>query len=129
MSIAIVSTTKTLKRNNAVKLNFKALSALASGDKQYESGRYGAQLVSDKNDSRTAIVIKNTHSADVSVNLAQGNSPYCAESPLVISVPTASEVVIVPDSALYKDLSIDGYVLYTTDANFAKIEVACIALP
>ena len=122
---------KTKVRNNPTEVKYTALTTLASGDKQYnaQESRHGVQVISDVNDSRTVVIIKNSHTADVVVNVAPGNSPYNAENPLAITIPASKEVVISLESALYKDLSIDGYVLYTTDTSFAKISVACITLP
>lgn len=129
MSIANVTISNTNKRNNAVALNFTALAVLVDGEPQYASGRYGAKVIPDKNDSRTVIVLKNEHTSAVVVNIAQGTSPYNAENPLPITVPAGGEMVVSLDSALYKDLSFDGYVVYTTDANYEDVSVACIILP
>lgn len=122
---------KTKVRNNPTEVKYTALTTLAIGDKQFSASesRHGVQVVSDANDSRTVVVIKNSHTANVEVNVAPGNSPYSAENPLTITVPASKEVAVSLESALYKDLSIDGYILYTIDTNFAKISVACVTLP
>lgn len=122
---------KTKVRNNPTEVKYTALTQLASGDKQFSASesRYGVQVVSDANDSRTVVLIKNSHTASVEVNVAPGNSPYNAENPLTITVPASKEVAVSLESALYKDLSIDGYILYTTDAKYEEISVACITLP
>lgn len=109
-----ITNTNTNKRNNAVPVVYTAVTS------------NGVQVVSDRNDSRTVILLKNTDSAAATVNVAPGTSPYKAENALAISVPASSEVVVSLDSALYKNMAIDGYVLKTDGT---KVSVACITLP
>lgn len=109
-----ITNTNTNKRNNAVAVVFTAVTS------------DGVQVVSDRNDSRTVILLKNTDTAEATVNVAPGTSYFKAENALAISVPGNSEVAVSLESALYKNMSIDGYVL-STDAT--KVSVACITLP
>lgn len=110
-----ITNTNTNKRNNAVAVVYTAVTS------------NGVQVVSDRNDSRTVILLKNSDSAAAAtVNVAPGTSPCKAENDLAISVPASSEVVVSLDSALYKDMSFDGYLI---KSSATKVSVACITLP
>lgn len=110
-----ITNTNTDKRNNAVPVVYTAVTS------------EGVQVVPDRNDSRTAILLKNTDTTNpTTVNVAPGTSPYKAENVLAISVPASSEVVVSLDSALYKDMSFDGYLI---KSSATKVSVACITLP
>lgn len=109
-----ITNTNTNKRNNAVAVVYSAVNS------------DGVQVVPDRNDSRTVILLKNTDTSAASVKVQPGTSPYKAENELAISVPASSEVVVSLDSALYKNMAIDGYVLKTAGT---KVSVACITLP
>lgn len=109
-----ITNTNTNKRNNAVPVAYTAVTS------------EGVQVVSDRNDSRTVILLKNTDTSPATVNVAPGTSPYKAENALAISVPASSEVVVSLDSALYKDMSFDGYLI---KSSATKVSVACITLP
>ena len=111
MSITI---TKTGKRNNAVEVVWANVTSA------------GVSVVPDANDSRTAILLKNAGSSAATVNIAKGNSPYGAENELAISVPANKEVVVSLDSALYKDMSTDGYLV---KSSAGSVSVACVTLP
>ena len=110
----VITNTNTNKRNNAVAVVYSAVNS------------DGVQVVSDRNDSRTVILLKNTDTSPATVNVAPGTSPYKAENDLAISVPASSEVVVSLDSALYKDMSFDGYLI---KSSATKVSVACITLP
>jgi hypothetical protein len=109
-----ITNTNTNKRNNAVQVVYTAVSS------------EGVQVVSDRNDSRTVILLKNTDTNPATVNIQPGTSPFKAEHALAVNVPASSEVVVSLDSALYKDMSVDGYILKSTAS---KVSVACITLP
>jgi hypothetical protein len=109
-----ITNTNTNKRNNAVPVVYTAVTS------------EGVKIVPDRNDSRTAILLKNADTNPATVNVAPGTSPYKAENALAISVPASSEVVVSLDSALYKDMSFDGYLI---ESSATKVSVACITLP
>ena len=109
-----ITITNTNKRNNAVAVVYTAVTS------------EGVQVVPDRNDSRTAILLKNTDTSQATVKVAPGTSPYKAENDLEISVLASSEVVVSLDSALYKDMSFDGYLI---KSSATKVSVACITLP
>lgn len=86
----------------------------------------GVNLVPDANDSRTLLVFKNAGSSSVNITISKGTSSYGAENDLIFAVAGAKEVVVSLDSALYKDMAIDGY---KVKGSATGVSVACITLP
>lgn len=109
-----IMNTNTNKRNNAVLVIYTDVTS------------EGVQVVPDTNDSRTVILLKNTDSNPATVDIQPGTSPFKAENALNIEIPESSEVVVSLDSALYKDMSFDGYLI---KSSATKVSVACITLP
>ncbi len=110
----MITNTKTIKRNNGVEIVWGAVTGA------------GVSIVPDANDSRTVILLKNTGSSSATVNIAKGNSPYGAENELAITVASGKEVAVSLDSALYKDMTTDGYLVKTSASG---VTVACVTLP
>ncbi len=105
--------TKMLKRNNAVAIGYENVTA------------EGVAIVPNANDSRTVLLIKGGTAESV-VTVVKGNSPHGATFDLDITVGANSDVVVSLDSALYKDMSTDGYLVKTSASG---VKVACITLP
>ena len=110
----MITNTKTVKRNNGVEIVWANVTSA------------GVSVVSDANDSRTVLLLKNTGSASATVTIVKGNSPYGAENDLSLTVANGKELVVSLDSALYKDMPTDGYLVKTSASG---VTVACVTLP